>query len=219
MNENPILTACREWTAATDDPSREAVRAKVREVLALAAPAPDPGLVAFDAAIAAASAAASESEARKLFARVTVPAPIAAPVLAELAATDASEPRPVLWRDGPGRWADAVLSAGEVAILASPGGLGKSTLVLELAIAAVTKGDDDPMCTEYGTACGLRVRSGPVVLVSYEDSTGRIAARYSSAMTGARRYRRRAGAAYGMRSAASGRRLSWSTRRPRRSTA
>ena len=72
MNENPTLTACREWTAATDDPSREAVRAKVREVLALAAPAPDPGLVAFDAAIAAASAAASESEARKLFARVTL---------------------------------------------------------------------------------------------------------------------------------------------------
>ena len=100
------------------------------------------------------------------------------PMLRELAAADVSEPPPVIWRDAEQRWADAVLSVGEVAILASPGGLGKSTLVLELAIAAVTKTKG-----HFNTACGLRMRPGPVVLVSYEDSTGRIAA-HIKRMTG-----------------------------------
>ena len=62
------------------------------------------------------------------------------------------QPAPVLWRDpdprtDPGE-VDAVLSVGEVAILASAGGLGKSCLTLALA-----------------------------VLVSYEDSPARIGAR------------------------------------------
>ena len=63
----------------------------------------------------------------------------AAPVVASAADyADAPQPAPVLWRDDPARPDatdyDAVLSVGEVAILASAGGLGKSTLVLELAI-------------------------------------------------------------------------------------
>ena len=97
-----------------------------------------------------------------------------APMIREISSSDASEPPPVIWHDGDQHWADAVLSVGEVAILASPGGLGKSTLVLELAIAAVAKGKTTD---DFGASCGLRVRPGPVVLVSYEDSTGRIAAR------------------------------------------
>ena len=101
-----------------------------------------------------------------------------APILRELTSSDASDPPPLIWRDADQRWADAVLSVGEVAILASPGGLGKSTLVLEIAIAAVTETEN-----EFSTACGLRVRPGPVVLVSYEDSTGRIAGRIQR-MTG-----------------------------------
>ena len=51
------------------------------------------------------------------------------------------QPAPVLWRDpGPGTDSsddvDAVLSVGEVAILASAGGLGKSCLTLALAVEA-----------------------------------------------------------------------------------
>ena len=86
------------------------------------------------------------------------------------------QPAPVLWRD-PGHLfadddrTDAVLSVGEVAILSSAGGLGKSTITLNIAHNAVsTEGT-------YGTACGLRVAAGPVVMVSYEDSPVRIAHR------------------------------------------
>lgn len=171
-----LLDACRRWPAANDEPGREAVRAQVRA--ALAVPDSDP-LADFDAAIAAASAEPDEIAARKRFERVTVPAaPEPAPVLAELAAADVIELPPVLWRDAESRHADAVLSEGEVAIVAGPGGLGKSILTVQLAIAAVTAPD-----TGHHAACGLRVRAGPVVLVNYEDSRARIAARIQR-MTG-----------------------------------
>ena len=90
-----------------------------------------------------------------------------------------NQPAPVLWRDlGPdvadavpaeADLADAVLSVGEIAILSSAGGLGKSTITPSAAVS-VCKGP-------YGTACGLRVATGPVVMVSYEDSPVRIAHR------------------------------------------
>lgn len=88
----------------------------------------------------------------------------------------ASEPSPVIWRDKETKWADPVLSVGEVALLTGAGGLGKSYLTLELA-AAATAQHDRKGNKEYGAACGLRVRRGSVVLVSYEDSPSRIAHR------------------------------------------
>ena len=63
-----------------------------------------------------------------------------------------------------------MLSVGECAILASEGGLGKSTWTLEVASAAAN-------AAQRGAACGLRVVAGPVLLVSYEDSPPRIAHR------------------------------------------
>lgn len=85
------------------------------------------------------------------------------------------QPPMVLWRvENDERRPDAVLSEGEVAILSSPGGVGKSTLVLQWALAAVRASEEEGV---FGEACGLRVRPGPVVLVSYEDSPGRIALR------------------------------------------
>ena len=104
----------------------------------------------------------------------------AAPVLvsaAEYAA--APQPAPVLWRDNPAAHddstdVDAVLSVGEVAILASAGGLGKSTLVLELASAAVAAAE---LGAASRSACGLAVAAGPVVVVSFEDAPARIAHR------------------------------------------
>ena len=85
------------------------------------------------------------------------------------------QPAPVLWRDpdprtDPGE-VDAVLSVGEVAILASAGGLGKSCLTLALAVETATAAEAG---REYGNACGLRVKAGGAVLVSYEDSPARI---------------------------------------------
>ena len=90
-----------------------------------------------------------------------------------------AQPTPVLWRDDPtapenSTDVDAVLSVGEVALLSSAGGLGKSTFTLEVACAAVVAADRQQ---DYGAACGLRVLPGPVVLASYEDAPARIAHR------------------------------------------
>ena len=64
----------------------------------------------------------------------------------------------------------AVCSVGEPAILAAPGGTGKSYLALNLALLAI--GEQDP-----AVACGLKVRRGAVLIVSYEDSHPRIGQR------------------------------------------
>ena len=101
------------------------------------------------------------------------------PLRPATAFANVSQPTPVLWRDDSTAHqastdVDAVLSIGEVAILASAGGLGKSTFTLEVASAAVVAADTGQ---NYGAACGLRVISGPVVLVSYEDAPARIAHR------------------------------------------
>ena len=101
----------------------------------------------------------------------------AAPVVVSAAEyADHPKPAPVLWRDDPDRPdatdVDAVLSVGEVALLASAGGLGKSTLVLELASAAVAGAE---LGAASMAACGLAVAVGPVVVVNFEDSAPRIA--------------------------------------------
>ena len=84
---------------------------------------------------------------------------------------DEPEPEPVLWRDADSQHADAVLSVGEVTLLSGEGGLGKSYVTLALAVAGALAAD---LKQGYGAACGLRVMSGPVALVSYEDSPARI---------------------------------------------
>ena len=84
-------------------------------------------------------------------------------------------PEPILWRDY-GHDDDndnlsPVLSVGEVCLLSAAGGLGKSTVTVALAAAAAAATAED---VKYGAACGLRVRCGPVVLLSYEDSPARV---------------------------------------------
>ena len=85
---------------------------------------------------------------------------------------DAENPKPILWRDNPNdpddRFPDVVVAVGEAGILSSAGGTGKSYVSLEWARAA---------CTGSGEACGLKVASGPVVIISYEDTPERIAVR------------------------------------------
>ena len=92
-----------------------------------------------------------------------------------------NEPAPaaVLWRDlgekkpsGDSDEAkDAICSAGEPCILAAPGGSGKSYLTLGLAATAVAAASTK---AAFGTSCGLRIRPGPVVLLSYEDRPRRM---------------------------------------------
>ena len=85
-----------------------------------------------------------------------------------------SAPAAVLWRDlgaaAPSGISDeekdAICSSGEPCIFAAPGGSGKSYLTLVLAATAVGAASAE---ASFGIACGLRVRPGPVVLLSYED--------------------------------------------------
>ena len=80
------------------------------------------------------------------------------------------QPAPVLWADRDNRL-DAVLSEGEICLLSAAGGTGKSYLTLALAAAASAAYTEG---ATFGAACGLRVRPGPVVLISYEDTDQRI---------------------------------------------
>ena len=84
-------------------------------------------------------------------------------------------PRPVLWMDAR-RGGGTVLRAGDVAILSGSGGVGKSFATLALAVAAAdADGGGDPFHPPPGEACGLHVRRGPAVVLSYEDDAATVA--------------------------------------------
>ena len=78
-------------------------------------------------------------------------------------------PEPVLWHGD-----NTLVAAGEVALLSSAGGLGKSFLTLQLAIAGATAAEAGK---PSGSDCGLSVRAGPVLLANYEDTPVRMAQR------------------------------------------
>ena len=191
MPMTTLLEACADWDDSTDAAEiRAKVRAKVIEIRAAADVVdPDRATPEFDKAIANASIAKTEAEAWASFKGVKLPpAPEPEPPALRPVVDWGKEPEPdpVLWRDDDSRWPDAVLSVGEVAILSAPGGTGKSYVTLAIARAAATAGSGDHRAAskgdataagEPGKACGLRVRGGPVVLVSYEDAPVRLAAR------------------------------------------
>ena len=73
----------------------------------------------------------------------------------------------------PGDSFGSVLAEGEICVLSAAGGVGKSFLTLQLANAATMS-----PTTAMEEECGLQVRSGPVVVVSYEDSAIRLQNRW-----------------------------------------
>lgn len=95
--------------------------------------------------------------------------------VAPLADVDRTLPPAVIWRDDgqtdPSK-VDPLLSVGEVALLSGAGGLGKSSLALELADAA-----GGWQSGVSSAVCGLRVTGGGALVVSYEDSPARLAQR------------------------------------------
>lgn len=90
-------------------------------------------------------------------------------------ATRLDAPERVVWADAAPPWDAAVVSVGEVGILAAPGGSGKSYLALHLAIMAASR-------SAPARACGLSVRPGPVLVASYEDTASRMGARARALM-------------------------------------
>ena len=173
MTEQTDAIRARELAAQALDLERKHARAIV-EALAPIHDATGADNAALRAMLQDAASAPDDAAALAVFEASAT----AAPVLRS-AADFAKEhqPDPILWRDDPeapdDTEVDAVLSVGEVAILASAGGLGKSTLVLELAAAAVVAEHG----TESSSACGLSVAAGPVAVVSFEDAPVRIAHR------------------------------------------
>lgn len=80
-------------------------------------------------------------------------------------------PSPVLWMDSR-RGGGTIMRVGEAALLSGSGGSGKSFVSLALAVAAAAAGAADEV---HGSACGLHVRAGPVVVLSYEDDPRTVA--------------------------------------------
>ena len=166
-----VRQLARDAAEALRDAAPDAEKALETLRAALFPPAEDPDPdAAFRAAVPKAAAAADDPAAATIL-RDALSLPL--PALSDW--RDAPIPDPVLWRDpeaGEGeRFPDAVLSVGEVAILAGEGGSGKSTLALQWAFAAATARGD------FGAAGGLRVRPGGTVIVGYEDSMARQAHR------------------------------------------
>ena len=88
-------------------------------------------------------------------------------------------PEAVVWREcGTLRDRWPVVSAGEPGILSGPGGVGKSTLALALAVVSARAWDEG---RSEADCLGLQVRPGPVLLVSYEDVPARLANRVERA--------------------------------------
>lgn len=178
----PLIQACQGWTTAETESEREAIRSKVRRILERQARASTERArrTAFDSAIAAASAAKDEDEARQCFSRIDIPTPRAdARPIAEWQGKP--EPAPVVWRDpgpdaDPLAPADTIVSVGEPGVISGPGGLGKSTITRQLALAA-SAAHESKSEEPYGSAVGLRMRAGPVLLVGYEEGMARVAAK------------------------------------------
>ena len=92
--------------------------------------------------------------------------------IVRLSECDSTLPRRVLWRDpDPKNDRDAneaiVISAGQIGVLSGAGGDGKSTITLAVAAAAANA---HAAGEEHGSACGLRVAAGPVLVASAEDA-------------------------------------------------
>ena len=177
-----LIQACQGWTTAETESERGAIRSMVRRILERQARASTERArrTAFDSAIAAASAAKDEDEARQCFSRIDIPTPRAeARPIAEWQGKP--EPAPVVWRDpgpdaDPLAPADTIVSVGEPGVISGPGGLGKSTITRQLALAASAAHESKPE-EPYGSAVGLRMRAGPVLLVGYEEGMARVAAK------------------------------------------
>lgn len=80
------------------------------------------------------------------------------------------EPQTVIRLDDGDDHSAVVCAVGEPMVLAAPGGTGKSFVTLAMALAAAGGWEE---------VCGLWMRPGPTVLVSYEDSPPRIGFRLS----------------------------------------
>ena len=171
-----LLAIVKAWPDAEGDENRhhrirQAVRKILSErVLSERKTSNHSEQATFDAAIAAASATATEDAAWACFKDVSSPTPDIAPVvfLPSSAWRQDAPPAPIIWRDH-NDFADAVLSVGEVAVLAGAGKGGKSYLCVALAKAAAEATHEG-----YGKTCGLRIAARPVVILSYEDSPKRI---------------------------------------------
>ena len=171
MTDARLSELLNAWRRAGNDADERTERERqIREYLAPVEKIPDPDREAVSRAAAVFDTDPAEAERllREHFALEPTRAPAVEPSGRWRKERD---PPPVLWRDADGPYCDSVAAAGEVAVLAGAGKGGKSYLTVALAVEAARARRESH---EYGKACGLRVRAGPVVLMSFEDSPKRI---------------------------------------------
>ena len=191
-NPSRLRAALDVWAVAAEEGGSDALRTAMREVLYVAEDlnpirSHDPD-EAVARAIAEAYSAGSDDAALAAVSKLTAEEHAAyydtrPPELRSIADWRGRPlPEAVIWRAGtdPERYG-TVLSVGEVAALSGPGGTGKSTVTSDLALAACQASRTEG---STGTACGLAVRGGSIVVASYEDAPVRIANRLERMLGG-----------------------------------
>ena len=194
MTDNPAATQdaparLAQYRAAREGGDAAAIEAALA---ALAAFAPEPGDAARrdalgavrdaierlpedarDRDIRAALAGLSEEQRAALAPRPARPTPMTAAAAAKL-------PRPPRLLSASGM-DGAVLSIGEICLLAGAGGVGKSALAGEIALAVADPGSpDDRGARSAGGLLDIHGGSGPVLWLAWEETPGEIGARLAA---------------------------------------
>ena len=163
MNDAMLRETVRDYQKAPDPDTRKTYYEAIRDALR---PPPD---MAQDPLTTALEAADPDAPDLLDTLRAAI-VPAAAGVTSAADVLTLPEPERVVWCDAPPPDNAAVCSVGEPMVLSAPGGTGKSYLTLHLALRGC--GPEAP-----ARACGLTVRPGGVLVVSYEDALARLGAR------------------------------------------
>ena len=166
MNDAMLRETVRDYQKAPDPDTRKTYYEAIRDALR---PPPD---MAQDPLTTALEAADPDAPDLLDTLRAAI-VPAAAGVTSAADVLTLPEPERVVWCDAPPPDNAAVCSVGEPMVLSAPGGTGKSYLTLHLAVRGC--GPEAP-----ARACGLTMRPGGVLLVSYEDALGRLGARLAA---------------------------------------
>lgn len=131
-----------------------------------------------DAAVEADIRTALEGLDRKVLERIANDGQSADPPKPMTAADARKLPRPQALLSASGQ-GGAVLSIGEICLLAGAGGVGKSALAGEIALA-VASCDNPSAPRDAGGLLDIHGRRGPVLWLAYEETPGEIGARLAA---------------------------------------
>ena len=167
----PVREAVRRWKAASKAGQKPEMDQAIRDAVIAATVSADSAIARSGAAAMAKAAIAFDAgdDARALQALQGVQVPPQPVIVRPVAAARADPVPEPLVREVGGR--GSVLAVGEVALLSGAGGGGKSTLALQIALAAAL---GDRSGNAWQSTAGMDVAPGRSVLVTWEDRARRI---------------------------------------------